>query len=61
MAIFYGGSELEFGLGVKKIFIFFQKEHIRLGIEYLFSLNTNKNGLQMKNDNKLIIVYQMSF
>ena len=57
----YGGSELEFGLGVNKIFNFFQKEHIRLGIEYLFSLNTNKNGLQMKNNNKLIIGYQMSF
>ena len=57
----YGGSELEFGLGVNKIFKFFQKEHIRLGIEYLFSLNTNKNGLQMKNENKLIIGYQMSF
>jgi hypothetical protein len=48
-------------LGVNKIFNLFQKEHIRLGFEYMFSLEDNKNGLQMDSDNKLIIGYQMSF
>ncbi len=57
----YGGSTLELGLGANKIFNFFEKEHIRFGIEYLFSLNNNKNGLQMKNDNKFIIGFQFSF
>ena len=57
----YGGSTLELGLGANKVFNFFKKEHIRFGIEYLFSLNNNKNGLQMKNDNKFIIGFQFSF
>jgi hypothetical protein len=57
----YGGESLKFILGVNKIFNLFQKEHIRLGFEYMFSLEDNKNGLQMDSDNKLIIGYQMSF
>ena len=57
----YSGNNLEFGIGANKIFNFFEKEHIRLGIEYLFSLNNNKSGLQMKNDNKFIFGFQFSF
>ena len=57
----YSGNTLEFGIGANKIFNFFEKEHIRLGIEYLFSLNNNKSGLQMKNDNKFIFGFQFSF
>tara|TARA_Y200000002_G_scaffold248189_1_gene205541 strand:- start:2354 stop:3058 length:705 start_codon:yes stop_codon:yes gene_type:complete len=56
----YGGRTLEFGLGANKVFHFFNKSHSRVGIEILYSLNNNKNGLQLKNDYKLIFGYQMS-
>ena len=56
----YGGRTLELGLGTNKVFHFFNKSHSRVGIEILYSLNNNKNGLQLKNDYKLIFGYQMS-
>ena len=57
----YGGESLKFILGANKIFNLFQKEHIRLGFEYMFSLEDNRNGLQMDSDDKFIVGYQMSF
>tara|TARA_B100001057_G_C22689119_1_gene887034 strand:- start:654 stop:1124 length:471 start_codon:yes stop_codon:yes gene_type:complete len=57
----YGGESLKFILGANKIFNLFLKEHIRLGFEYVISLEDNKNGLQMDSDDKFIIGFQMSF
>ena len=56
----YGGKSLKFFLGANKIFNLFEKNHIRLGFEYMFSLEDNKNGLQMDSDDKFIVGYQMS-
>ena len=56
----YGGKSLKFFLGANKIFNLFEKDHIRLGFEYMFSLEDSKNGLQMDSDDKFIVGYQMS-
>ena len=56
----FGGRLFEFGLGANKVFNFFERKHSRVGIEILFALKNNKNGLQMDNDYKFILGYQMS-
>ena len=55
----YGGKNINFGIGLNFITNFLPGMHAdRLAIEYIIPIDQNKNGLQMKDDSKIIIGFQ---
>lgn len=58
----YGGRTMNLGFGFNTLFNLLGGEHRdRFGLEILFPIYENKNGLQMKSDYKIQFGYQKSF